>query len=131
MAANPQATKAVVSIIVIVLAVGFIFWWRQKQKAGRHGEGRDREVLAIEVLPDGTGKAVKVIKPQDKPWPLEGRRYKAYSCLEEGCESLFPATPGQMAQTCPICKRQNTGAAEMGKKNWSVRVPDDFLESVE
>jgi len=124
-AGSKDLTKAIVAIIAIVLAVGFLIRYNHK-KSQNPALARDREVLTIDIE---NGEIHTVTQKAEERFPLKNPNtkrktlWKAYICHDE--QILFPIPPGQEVRACPNCKSSNVGAARIEHKELRVWMPEE------
>jgi hypothetical protein len=113
--------KGLISIIVIIAAVAFLFWYF---KGGDDpAKPRDLKVLAIDVE---TAKAVPAVKKIGETFPLKNSNgnpvlWEAFKCPD--CQVIYPATPKQMFTPCPVCGNTKVGSAKIEDENLPVKMP--------
>ena len=124
MATDGGSVKAVVAVVIIVFAVGFLYWY--------YGTGydpskpRDRTVLAIDIEDH---KVYKAVWPKGGDFPLKNPKtgrltlWQAYANHED--KFLFPVPPKTRITSCPITGKMKVGSADLDKhKDWPVKIPE-------
>jgi len=121
---NKDTTKAIVAIIVIILAVGFLIRYNQK-RSQNPAIARDREVITIDCE---TGELCKVTQKAEELFPLKNPKtkrmtlWKAYICHDE--QLLFPKPPEVQVRNCPFCNSNNVGAAQTKHEKLPTKMPE-------
>jgi hypothetical protein len=114
--------KAVIAIVAICAALGFLFYY-YRMSVDNPGEERDLEVLAIDIE---SGQLYEVIKEKGEDFPLTnpdtGQKtlWIAYVCYNE--KILFPATLSTL--NCPKCGNIKVGSATQDHKEYEVYMPE-------
>ncbi len=120
-----NSVMAIVSILVIVAATAFLFWYF-KGRGDNPAAARDLSVVTIDIK---TNKMYLAVQKKGESFPLEhpktGERtlWAAYVCRDE--KILFPVQPGTMTTTCPSCASNMVGGATKEHRNYRVVMPEE------
>ena len=123
MAGSSESMKAVIAIIIIIVAGIFLYWYYGSQRGEAHQ--KELQVLTIDVE---TAKAVRVtMEPGDK-YPLKNpdtrkrTLWKAFASVEG--KFIFPGPAYETIPESSFTQGSFSGATIKKHGDWPVKIPE-------